>query len=102
MKTRRGIELNLKESEYKTKIRGLSFYFSSKTYLTKFIEKVENFSIVENLKFQSKYNIKVSLEMIFIIALYKKIEKRGFRIFDEINKKEITENVGFCGTLFMY
>lgn len=102
MKTKRGIELNLNESEFKFSYYGLSFYFSSKTYLNKFVEMAENYSKFETLKFQTKYNIKINLEVLFLIALYKKIEKRGFRIVDDVNKKELTENVGFGINLIMY
>ena len=56
MKTKRGIELNLNESEFKFSYYGLSFYFSSKTYLNKFVEMAENYSKLETLKFQTKYN----------------------------------------------
>ena len=54
MKTKRGIELNLNESEFKYSCYGLSFYFSSKIYLNKFVEMAENYSKLETLKFQTK------------------------------------------------
>ena len=37
-----------------------------------------------------------------MIALYIRIEKRGFRIYDELNKKEITKSAGFVNNLICY
>lgn len=102
MKTVRGVEYKLKDSEYKYSCKGLSFYFSSKFYLNKFVDNVENFVENELIKFESRYKVKISLELLLYITYYKKIEKRGFRIIDEENNKELTENVGFGIKLIMY
>ena len=89
MKTTRGIYLNLKESEYYCNLKGLTFYFSSKQYLEKFINNVENYINTETMKMKVKYNIIISLDLFFMLSFYKKIEKRGFRVYDHLNKKEI-------------
>lgn len=102
MKTVRGIELKLKDSNYIYKYKGLSFYFSSKFYLNKFVDNVENYVENETIKFEMKYKIGITLEILLMIAYYKKIEKRGFRIYDEENKKELSPNVGFGIRLIMY
>lgn len=95
MKTKRGIYLKLNESEYKFSFKGLTFYFSSKKYLQKFVENLTNYIDFETEKFKVKYGININFDTLFMISLYKKIEKRGFRIYDNINKKEILENVKF-------
>lgn len=100
--TVKGICLNLNESEYYFKYNGLVFYFSSLFYKKRFIEKVESYVSMENMKLQVKYDLNLSLELIFMISLYKKIEKRGFRIYDEINNKEITPSCGIIGNIKMY
>lgn len=102
MKTSRGIYLNLKESDYKCNIRELTFYFSSKQYLEKFINNVENYINNETMKLKVKYNIIISIDLFLMLAYYKKIEKRGFRVYDNLNKKEITENVGLVTNILMY
>ena len=38
----------------------------------------------------------------FMLSLYKKIEKRGFRVYDEENKKEITPSCGLITNILMY
>lgn len=102
MKTSRGIYLNLNESDYKCNIRGLTFYFSSKQYLEKFINNVENYINNETMKLKVKYNIIISIDLLLMLSFYKKIEKRGFRVYDNLNKKEITENVGLVTNILMY
>ena len=100
--TERGICLNLNESEYKITIEGFTYYFSSRIYLEKFVSKVREFIALETAKIYVKYKIKLNLELYFMIAFYSKIEKRGFRIVDESNKKEITKSCGFLNQLISY
>lgn len=102
MKTKRGIYLNLKESEYYCNFKGLTFYFSSRQYLEKFINNVENYINTETMKMKVKYNIIISLDLFFMLSFYKKIEKRGFRVYDNLNKKEISANVGYIANILMY
>lgn len=102
MKTVRGIELKLKDSNYIYNYKGLSFYFSSKLYLNKFVDNVQNFVENESIKFEMKYKVSITMEILLMIAFYKKIEKRGFRIVDSESKKEISPNVGFGIRLLMY
>lgn len=91
METRRGICTNLEESKY-TYIRGgLVFYFSSITYRDKFIENVDKYVIEQEIKLQKKYGVQNAFTLYFMISLYKLIEKRGFKIFDSVNKKDIRE-----------
>ena len=102
MKTKRGIYLNIKESDYSYNFKGLIFYFSSKKYLEKFKETVKSYLENEIYKIKIKYNINISIDLFIIISYYKKIEKRGFRIYDNLNKKEITENVCFTTNIIKY
>ena len=100
MLTRNGICLNIEESEYKILKFGLVFYFSSEFYLQKFKNNVDNFVTTESLKMKNKYQINSNLELYFAISYYKKIEKRGFYIYDDVTKKSITkENLILVNTL---
>jgi YHS domain-containing protein len=100
--TAKGICLNLNESEYYFKIKGLVFYFSSEFYRKKFVDEFENYLERETFKLQVKYNMNINFDILFMISLYKKIEKRGFRIYDEENKKEITPSCGILAKILMY
>lgn len=100
--TYKGICLNLIESEYYYKYKGLIFYFSSNFYKRKFAETIENYIENETFKLQIKYNVNINFDILFLISYYKKIEKRGFRIVDEINNKEITSSCGIIGNILMY
>lgn len=100
--TAKGICLNLNESEYYFKYKGLVFYFSSEFYKNKFANEITNYNETETLKLQVKYNININFDILFMLSLYKKIEKRGFRIYDEENKKEITPSCGIIANILMY
>lgn len=100
--TVKGICLNLNESEYFYQYKGLIFYFSSEFYKKKFASSIKNYIENETFKLQVKYNINLNFDIMFMISLYRKIEKRGFRIFDTINEKEITQNVGLITNILMY
>lgn len=80
MKTKNGIELELKQSKYIANLKGLKFYFSSQLYLDKFLINAANYTSQENVKIKIKYNLDIDLTEYLLIALYKKIEKRGFYI----------------------
>lgn len=102
MKTAKGICLNLNESDYYFKYKGLIFYFSSEFYKKKFANNIQNYIENETFKLQVKYNTNINFDILFMISLYRKIEKRGFRIYDELNKKEITSSCGLVAQIVMY
>lgn len=102
MKTIKGIYLDLNESEYKISVSGLVFYFSSQFYLDKFSKNVKEFIKEETIKINVKYKVNIDLTIYLMIAFYKKIEKRGFRIYDKVNDKELSENANFIQTLTEY
>lgn len=85
--TRGGVYHNLKESKYVTSIGDVSYFFSSKLYQNKFkLELKENREV-----FASKLNRVVSNlgnDTLADFELYKRIEKRGFRV--KINGVEVT------------
>lgn len=102
MKTRNGVYIgNLKESEYTyvdTEL-GYVFYFSSKLYLEKFKKVIDEYIERETLKLFTKYNLFIDLKPCLLIAMYRKIEKRGFCVFDAIKKEDVKETQIFATTL---
>lgn len=99
MITKNGICLNLDESNYKFLKYGVIFYFSSLLYLEKFEKEVELYVNAETIKLRNKYKVDNDFTLYLAIAFYKKIEKRGFYIYDEVNKREIKDNSLFISIL---
>lgn len=86
---RNKVYLDINETEYKYLYRGFIFYFSSKFYMEKFKNNVENFIKEETLKLNNKYKVKVDIPVILSFSYYKQIEKRGFKIVDDITKSNV-------------
>lgn len=86
------IELDLKKSTYECKYKGLSFKFSSEFNLKRFCNRVEAFIKEETLKLKYRYgNININFDLYLAVSLYKKLERRGFLIYDgNIELKEDT------------
>lgn len=84
-------DLNL--SNYKFNYKKLTFYFSSKFYIDKFTKEIDNFVNIEGNKLYSKYKVVLEPTEYLALSLYKKIEKRGFRVY--YNNEEIKETESF-------
>lgn len=74
------VVIDINKSQYNYTRMGITFYFSSRFYLENFKAKNEEYLIQENLKFELRYKVPINMHKYFLIALYQKIEKRGFRI----------------------
>lgn len=89
--TKGGIYHNLKESEYTISNKEVVFFFSSKSYLQKFMSIYK--SKRETVKYVNRKYIKhdvISLDILSDIRCYLEIEKRGFYV--KIKGVEITSN----------
>jgi len=74
---------NIFDSCYSYNFNDYEIYFSSLFNKNRFIDKIESFINDENLKNTNKYGIKIDLSNYLIFVLYKKLEKRGFRIYNK-------------------
>lgn len=83
----------LDKSEYVYKYRRFTFTFSSKPYIEKFKRMLNDYVNIENKKLEAKYLIHLESDEYFALSLYKKIEKRGFRV--KFNDKYIDKNESF-------
>ena len=81
---------DINESTYTFKYDDLVFYFSSKFYLEKFIREYSNFIKEETMKLKVKFKCNIYCDEMILLLLYKKIEKRGFKV--EYKGKELQEN----------
>ena len=98
MKTKNGVELNLKESDYCFEFARAVFYFSSEFNLNRFKNSVISFIEMEQAKIINRYKVNINLKLYLALSLYKKIEKRGFRVIQKFSDKsqlELTENTLF-------
>lgn len=95
MKTKNGIELNIKESKFNFTINNIKFYFSSELYMNKFKNEYKIFIDMETIKLKNKYRINIKADLMLLISFYKKIEKRGFYIKNLENNEEINDNINF-------
>ena len=82
MKTRRGVYLNIEDSDYCCHHEGITFYFSSPYYLERFTDLIEHeipdFNKRANRIYKEKFEL--AMDKLGSIRLYQLIEKRGFRI----------------------
>ena len=90
MPSKRGIYYNLDESIYSFDYDNLKFYFSSRFYLDKFKKEYIGYLKIETLKLQSKYKCILYSDEMILLDLYKKIEKRGFRVL--YNNESISDS----------
>lgn len=95
MQTKNGIELDLSKSNYKVCYSALIFYFSSELYLNKFKTELNNYILIESIKINNKYKVDIDMKEYLAVALYKRIEKRGFLIKHLFKKDNITEMTSF-------
>ena len=75
------VYLDLSESNYKYKIHDLEFIFSSNFYLNKFKNEYMDYITGEKLKLENRYKTTITCDEMLLLSLYKKIEKRGFRVY---------------------
>lgn len=89
---------DLNESTYIFEYEKLKFYFSSQFYMEKFIRNYEIFLKSETNKLKVKYRCDVSFDYLILLLLYKKIEKRGFKV--KLNDFDIKENYTYYGEIY--
>lgn len=81
---------DINESNYTFKYDKLVFYFSSKFYLEKFKREYINYLKDETMKIKIRYKCNIYCDEMILLMLYKKIEKRGFKVL--YNNRALKEN----------
>lgn len=95
MKTTGGIELDINKSDLTIEECGFRFYFTSLFNQKRFKEGFQEYINTENLKFKIKYKVNVDLTKVFLLSFYKRIEKRGFKVYNIYGECYISENEKF-------
>lgn len=94
MKTYYGTYTNINESDIFAIYDEFKFYFTSNCVKNKFIENIDYFIELEELKIINKFNIDINLKSYLAVCYYKKIQKKGFRI-EKIGTNKKIENFNF-------
>ena len=81
---------DINESTYTFKYNDLVFYFSSQFYQEKFERMYIQFLKDETMKLKIKFKCNIYCDEMILLLLYKKIEKRGFKVL--YNDTPIREN----------
>lgn len=81
---------DINESDYSFRYDEIEFYFSSNFYKEKFIKEHRDFIHNETMKLRVKFKCSVYADEMILLLLYKRIEKRGFRV--TYKDKELKEN----------
>lgn len=92
---RRVVYNDIEDSNYQYTVGKLRFYFSSEFNLNRFSKGYEIFIKEENLKIENKYHVNLIANYYLLISFYKRIEKRGFRIENNITNARINNNLSF-------
>lgn len=90
--TANGVVKNIECSPYVVQSHNIQYFFSSELHLKKFMEKTKSYSeeVAESLS--RRFKVNVNFDILAELALYKKIETRGFvvKYYDPI-KCEVVE-----------
>lgn len=86
---------DINDSTYNYDVGKITLYFSSNFNKDRFIKGYQTFIKEENAKIENKYHVKILANYYLLIAYYKRIEKRGFRIEHSITKARVNENLTF-------
>ena len=90
---------NIDDSVFFIDIGKCRIYFSSEFNKSRFLKNYKNYIDEENAKLENKYHVKIVANYYLLFAFYKKIEKRGFRIENNITNDRVNENLTFITEL---
>lgn len=85
------VEYDINKSEYYFKVNKLTFFFSSKFNKTRFENGFIEYVGEETNKIKAKYKVDINLTNYLLLAYYKKIEKRGFKVLTYDDNDDIIE-----------
>ena len=80
---------NIEDSDYVFDFQRFTFYFSSKFYIEKFKKELDNYIDIEQKRLIKRYDTILESSEYLALSLYKKIEKRGFRVYFNRDKYPI-------------
>lgn len=99
MKSKRGVYLDIFESDYYYDLDGVRYYFSSQLYLNKFKDNVMNYVNENSIKLKLRYKINLNFDLFLTLSYYRKVEKRGFRVVELSTERKITKDTIIINTI---
>lgn len=99
MKSKRGVYLDIFESDYYYDLDGVRYYFSSQLYLNKFKNNVINYVNENSIKLKLRYKINLNFDLFLTLSYYRKVEKRGFRVVELSSERKITKDTIIINTI---
>lgn len=103
--TRNGIAYNFYSSPYEVEVKynnfNLTYRFSSKNNVNKFLSKQKETRLKINHSLSNRFKINLILDFIADLKLYSNVETRGFLIISEGINLECQEEVEFDGLKVM-
>lgn len=91
------IYYDLDKSPLEVEYKGFRFIFSSNFYLNKFKKELDSYISIEKQKMNLRYKSRLESDEFLALTLYKKIEKRGFKVYYE--NKPVTLDTTFVISL---
>lgn len=86
---------DIDDSTFFVDIGKCRLYFSSEFNKNRFLKNYNLYVQEEIKKLENKYHVKINANYYLLFSFYKKIEKRGFRVENNITNKRINENLTF-------
>ena len=97
MITKDGVCYDFNISPFKYRVEDLTYVFSSMSHLEKFKKRLKENRDKINKSLSNRFNINVNIGHLPDIALYKKIETRGFLIITADGAKICQNKIIFVG-----
>lgn len=88
-------DINDTRNTFFVELGKVKVYFSSEFNLRRFKNGFNNYIYEETMKLENKYHVSIVANYYLMIAYYKKIEKRGFRIENVETGTKLRENIIF-------
>ena len=85
------VEYDINNSSYSQEVNDYVFFFSSEFNRNRFNEGYNDYAINETNKLKAKYHVFIDIYDYFVLAYYKKIEKRGFKVLTYAKDNGIIE-----------
>lgn len=86
---------DINDSTFYLDVGKARLFFSSEFNKTRFLKNYKVYIEEETKKLEKKYNVKIVANYYLMFAFYKKIEKRGFRVENNVTGALVSKNCTF-------